>query len=105
MSNVVKTDREWIAESKLDTKIEILQRCDNSAEVYQSLSTEIDQWRNEVNRITYEVYDQPYGVAWEVDCHMELLDDLREYTEIVKSDGDIPDHLEYITPFWNKVSN
>lgn len=105
MSNVVKTDRDWLRESKIESKIDILERCDNSAEVYQSLCTEIDQWRNEVNTDSYEVYDEPYNNGWEVDMHLELLNELREYSEIAKHDGDIPDHLEYITPFWNKVAN
>jgi hypothetical protein len=51
------------------------------------------------------VRETPYGVYWEVVTILELLDDLREYTEIIKDDQDIPERLTYINDFWEKQSD
>jgi len=86
-------------------KIDILKRCKTSREVYESLSSEIEQWHWETNDDDLTIDDEPYCIGWEIEVHTQLLSDLKEYTSIVKVDGDIPEELQYITQFWDHDSN
>lgn len=87
---------------RLDEKIDILKRNDNSDDIVRELRDTVRQWADHTSDSSLKVTDQPYSVNWEVEVLMEVLDDLRQYTECVKCDSDIPDELEYITPFWTK---
>jgi hypothetical protein len=88
-----------------NNKIDILERCNSSDEIYRELDSAISQYAYETSRHSFEVRDTPYGIYWEVVTILELLDDLREYTEIIEDDQDIPERLTYINDFWEKQSD
>ena len=81
-------------------KIELLRRCSSSREIYQSLSNQIDEYDQHCNDDSYAVDDEPYCAPWYIERHVELLNDLRQYTELVKYDDNIPEHLLYLVNFY-----
>lgn len=98
MANAIKLD------PRIKDKVEILNRCDCSRDVYEELNSAVELWYWECDTDTFKVSGEPWGAARDVEMCTELLSDLREYTEMVRCDSDIPDRLDYITPFWNKVN-
>lgn len=84
----------------LEYKIELLKECSNSREIYQSLDDVVSQYYHECNDDSLAVDDEPYCGPWYIERHIELLSDLREYTECVRNDQDIPENLTYINDFW-----
>lgn len=85
----------------IERKIELLKSCSNSREIYESLDSIVQQYYHECDDDSFAVDDEPYCAPWDIERHVELLSNLREYTECVKNDQDIPDHLTYINDFWN----
>lgn len=81
-------------------KIELLKQCSNSREIYESLDSVVSEYYDECNDDSLAVDGEPYCGPWEIERHIELLSDLREYTKCVNDDQDIPDHLTYINEFW-----
>ena len=111
MSNTVTIDldqraaeRAYREKQRIEEKVEILERCDSSREIYKEMESAVEQWYWECNENTLQVTGQPWGAVYEVELCAELLDDLREYTELSRTDSDIPERLDYITSFWKKES-
>lgn len=98
-----KHSRKYMNDRNMQYKVELLERCESSREIYDSLDSQVSNWYHECNDDSYAVDDEPYCGPWYIDRHLELLSDLREYTELVKDGEDIPEHLTYITPFWKDV--
>jgi len=89
---------------RIEEKVEILERCDNSRDIYKEMESAMEQWYWECDTDSLKVSGQPWGAIYQVELCLELLDDLREYTEMVRCDSNIPDRLDYITSFWDKES-
>ena len=85
-------------------KIDVLENCNSSQDIYRELYSAVSQYAHEVSRNTFEVRETPYGIFREVEVLLDLLDDLREYTECINDEQDIPNRLTYINDFWAKVS-
>lgn len=89
----------------LQDKIEMLQRCNNSRDIFDELESATEQYRYESSKSDFRVFGMPFGSHYEIDTCISLLHDLYQYTDLVKTDSEIPDELSYITPYWNKVSD
>lgn len=84
-------------------KIELLQRCSSSREIYESLDSQVQEYYHECNDDSYAIDNEPYCAQWYIERHVALLSELHEYTRLVKIDAHIPEHLQYITEFWKDI--
>lgn len=97
--------RNEYAQARLKAKIRILEQNYSAQGIYDSLESEMQNLYHECSSNSFKVHNMPTDVQWEVDIHLELLDELSDFTYRVRTDADIPEHLEYITPHWNKRSD
>lgn len=82
-----------------ENKIELLQACNDSFDIFRSLDDQVSEYRASCNTGTFAVYDEPYCGPWYIECHIDLLSDLQRYTECVRYDKEMPEDLLYLVNY------
>jgi hypothetical protein len=89
-------------------KIKLLQKFNNSDDLFVHLSDLIDTMRIDSSDHSLRVGDQySYGTDYDVHVVMDLIGDLRTYTQLIRTDSheEIANFkLDYINDFYNEES-
>lgn len=84
----------------LDEKIEVLERCKTSEAVLEELKDQIRLFNSVVSDDNHSVTEMPYGAAREIAVLVELLDDLAQFTELLRYDSKVPNNLLYLHNYY-----
>jgi hypothetical protein len=100
----LKAERKREQDRRNKEKIEILERHSTSEDLFDALIQEIRTLSDDESSNDFSVgNDYNYGVDYEVDMLLELIRDLREFTQYNREDDDesITDsNLDYLRPYF-----